>query len=225
MQCFIHFCEADVPNFYCHNFHDWGCRNLSFGLTTKAKGLQGCGPRESPGVTSHAPKVTPNLGDGVPVDSRIFRERFRGQNSMSCGVFYIIEKLLERRCLKWALIAHLDIWNTSYGQKKGRESNWQFDSRPLKVGNRPDFRVCKWHATCCWKAFDKGYNFASNLISIRGLHAKLWRPKVAGVLIQKTIWMWAPWRGAEYTIKGKVVASPKSGPWWVLCVRVTRGWS
>jgi len=22
-----------------------------------------------------------------------------------------------------------------------------------------------------------------------------------------------PWRGAEYTIRGKVVASPKSGPW------------
>jgi hypothetical protein len=30
---------------------------------------------------------------------------------------------------------------------------------------------------------------------------------------KKTIWMWAPWRGAEYTIRGKVVASPKSGPW------------
>jgi len=33
---------------------------------------------------------------------------------------------------------HLDICSTSYGKKKGRESNWQFDSRPLKVGNRPD---------------------------------------------------------------------------------------
>jgi hypothetical protein len=29
------------------------CCNPSFGLTTKAKGLQGCGPRGSPGVTSH----------------------------------------------------------------------------------------------------------------------------------------------------------------------------
>jgi hypothetical protein len=28
---------------------------------------------------------------------------------------------------------------------------------------------------------------------------------------QKAIWMWVLWRGAEYTIKGKVVASPKSG--------------
>jgi len=34
-----------------------------------------------------------------------------------------------------------------------------------------------------------------------------------GVSGQKAIWMWAPWRGAEYTIRGKVVASPKSGPW------------
>jgi hypothetical protein len=34
-------------------------------------------------------------------------------------------------------MTHLDIRNTSYGQKKGQESNWQFDSRPLKVGIRP----------------------------------------------------------------------------------------
>jgi len=30
---------------------------------------------------------------------------------------------------------------------------------------------------------------------------------------QKAIWMWAPWRGVEYIIKEKVVASPKSEPW------------
>jgi len=58
-------------------------RNLNFGLATKAKGLQGCGPKESSGVTSHTPgsvrkcegvnphtpKATPTLGDGVSVDS------------------------------------------------------------------------------------------------------------------------------------------------------------
>jgi hypothetical protein len=69
---------------------------------------------------------------------KILESNFRGQNSMSCGVLYIIGKLLEHRCLKWARIAHLDIWNTSYGQKKGQESNCQFDFRPQKVGNRPD---------------------------------------------------------------------------------------
>jgi len=58
------------------------CRNPSLGLATKAKGLQGYGPRGSPGVTSHTlesvkkcegvnlhtPKAIPTLGDGVPVD-------------------------------------------------------------------------------------------------------------------------------------------------------------
>ncbi len=33
-----------------------------------------------------------------------------------------------------------------------------------------------------WKAFNKGYNFALDFISIRGLHTKLWGPKVARVL-------------------------------------------
>ncbi len=56
-------------------------------------------------------------------------------------------------------------------------------SRPFKVRNHPDFLACRWHATYCWKALDEGYNFASNLISIRGLHAKLWAPKVVGVPI------------------------------------------
>jgi hypothetical protein len=32
--------------------------------------------------------------------------------------------------------------------------------------------------TCKWKALNKGYNFALNLISIRGLHTKLWDLKV-----------------------------------------------
>ncbi len=105
----------------------------------------------------------------------------RGQNSMDWGVPYIIGKLLEPRCLKWARMTHLDIWNTSYGQKKGRESNCQFDSQPLKVRNQPDFLVCRWRATYCWKDSDEGYNFAWDLISIRGLHAKLWGLKVAGV--------------------------------------------
>jgi len=37
---------------------------------------------------------------------------------------------------------------------------------------------------------------------------------------QNAIWMWASWRGIEYTIKGKVAASPKSRPWWALWVQV-----
>jgi hypothetical protein len=80
-------------------------------------------------------------------------------------------------------MTHLDILNTSYGQKKGQELNGQFDFRPLKVKNRPNFFACRCCATYCWKALNKGYNFDEDLISIKGLHAKLWAPKVTEVPI------------------------------------------
>jgi hypothetical protein len=81
---------------------------------------------------------TPKVGDlefsGTPecleFDSRC-------QKTSHWGVLGVIEKVLKCRYRKWPRIGHLDICNPSYGQKKGRESNWQFDSRPLKVGNRP----------------------------------------------------------------------------------------
>ncbi len=51
--------------------------------------------------------------------------------------------------------------------------------------------------------------------------SQMWkfRDSHLGVLRQKAIWMWPPWKAAEYTIRGKVMASLKSGPWWVLWVR------
>ncbi len=78
-------------------------------------------------------------------------------------------------------MAHLNIWNTSYGQKKGRESNCQFDSRPQRVGNRPLPDVRFGSATWSWKALDESYNFASDCIAIQGLLAKLWGSKVPRV--------------------------------------------
>jgi len=70
-------------------------------------------------------------------------------------------------------MSHLDICSTSYGKKKGRESNWQFDSRPLKVRNRPDPDVCKWSVTHHWKALNESYKFALDLIPIKGLSKEL----------------------------------------------------
>jgi hypothetical protein len=97
-------------------------------------------------------------------------------------VFFIsLEKVLKCRCRKWPRMSHLDICSTSYGRKKGRESNWQFDSRPPKVRNQPEPGVCRWSATHRWKALEENYKFASNLVPIRGLIRELWAPKVPGV--------------------------------------------
>jgi hypothetical protein len=61
----------------------------------------------------------------------------KAQNTSPWDVLGVIGKVSKCKCPKWPRIGHLDICRPSYGQKKGRESNWQFDSRPLKVGNRP----------------------------------------------------------------------------------------
>jgi len=46
----------------------------------------------------------------------------RGQISMNCGVLYIIGKLLERRCLKWARIAHFEHLKHKLWPKEGAGS-------------------------------------------------------------------------------------------------------
>ncbi len=89
---------------------------------------------------THTPKVGDLESSGTPESLELDR---KGQNTSPWGVLGVIEKVLKCRCPKWPRIGHLDICSPSYGQKKGRESNWQFDSRPLKVGNRtlPDIRI------------------------------------------------------------------------------------
>jgi hypothetical protein len=97
----------------------------------------------------------------------------KGQNPSPWRIFYIVGKLLKCKCPKWTRMTHLDISNTSYGQKKGQKSNWQFDSRPREVRNRPDSLVYKWRPTHHRKALDEGYNFGLDLVQIRGPHQKL----------------------------------------------------
>jgi len=65
------------------------CHNPSLGLTTKARAYKVVGQEGSPGIMQyafesarecegtnpHTPKGTPTLGVGVPMDSRMFKER------------------------------------------------------------------------------------------------------------------------------------------------------
>jgi hypothetical protein len=118
-------------------------------------------------MNTHTPKWTPILGVGVPMDSWIFKRRLQGSKPIGLKSFLYYWNILKRKCLKWSRMTHLDIWNTSCGQKK--------------VGNRPNLLVFRWRATYLWKVINEGYNFASDLISIRGLHTKLWGLKIVGV--------------------------------------------
>jgi hypothetical protein len=135
-------------------------------------------------------------------------------------------------------MSHLDICSTSYGKKKGRksnchrESNCQFNSRPLKVWNWPDSSVCRWSATHCWKILKESYEFASDLIP---MSKELWPCKVprvqtetiSGLLLgnprtKSYLDVGATDKCNEYYM-GKVVASPESGPWWILWVLWVQG--
>jgi len=127
---------------------------------------------------THTPKMGTWESSGTP---KTLEFDCRGQNTLHWNVLYIIGKLLKCKCWKWPRMGHLDIWSTSYGKKKGRESNWQFDSWPLKVENQPDPGACKWSATHYWKSLEESYNFALDLIPIGGLRKELWSCKVPGV--------------------------------------------
>jgi hypothetical protein len=129
-------------------------------------------------VATHTPENGTWKSSGTPKNLEF---DYRGQNTSPWGVLYTVGKFLKCRCSKWPRMSHLDICNISYGRKKGRESNWQFDSRPVKVGNRPDPDACRRSATHRWKALKESYKFALNLIPIGGLSKKLWMPKVPGV--------------------------------------------
>jgi hypothetical protein len=129
---------------------------------------------------AHTPKSANLESSGTLGNSE---RECRGQIPSHLGALGVIEKVLKCKCPKWPRMSHLDICSPSYGQKKGRESNWQFDSRPLKVGNRPVPNVRSKSVTWRWKALFKGYNFGLDLVPIRGWSEELRSPKVSGLLL------------------------------------------
>jgi hypothetical protein len=70
---------------------------------------------------THIPKSGNFESSRTPKNSEF---EFKGQNTSHLGVLYTIGKVLKCRCPKWPRMSHLEIYNTSYGRKKGKESNW-----------------------------------------------------------------------------------------------------
>jgi hypothetical protein len=130
------------------------------------------------GVKPNTPKVGDLESSGTPKCLEFNR---KAQNTSHWGFLGVIGKVLKRRYTKWPRIGHLDICSSSYGQKKGRESNWQFDSRPLKVGNRPLPHIRIDSAIRRWKDLNEGYKFSSDLVVIRLCSQELWASKVPGL--------------------------------------------
>jgi hypothetical protein len=122
-------CECRKFNFFCYFLHLVVVTTLAlssqprqgFARVRTKRGAQECG---------RVWEWTLTLSNELPfweLESwwipKTSESNCKGLNSSPWGVLYIIEKLLKCRCPKWARMTHLDICNTTYGQKKGRESN------------------------------------------------------------------------------------------------------
>jgi hypothetical protein len=179
-----------------------------------------------------SPLTLPKMGLGSPPGLPKTQSAIAGVKTPCIEAFFIsLERSWSVDVQKWPRMSHLDICSTSYGRKKGRESNWQFDSRPPKVGNRPDSGACRWSVTHRWKVLEDSYSFSSDLVrsefEVRSYeHPKSreskpgqFRDSTLGVSGKRAIWMQVRWRAADNTIWGKVVVSPESGPWWVKWVQ------
>jgi hypothetical protein len=110
---------------------------------------------------THTPKSGKMESSEIPENSE---DNLRGQISSPWCILHINGTVLKCKYPKWPRIGHLDIYSPSYGQKKGRESNWH---RALKVKNRPLPDVISRSATWRWKALNKSYNFGLDLVPIR----------------------------------------------------------
>jgi hypothetical protein len=90
--------------------------------------------------------------------------------------------LFWKRSIVWLNFTKMDKSKMPIGKEMkkmfGGGSNWQFDSRPLKVRNRPlpDLRIES--AIRRWKDFAEGYKFGLDLVAIRLRNRELWAPKV-----------------------------------------------
>jgi len=76
------------------------------------------------------PKSALILGVVFAWKLQMFRVLVGKVNKHQIGPHDNIKKVLKRRCFKCHRIVHLDLLCISYDQKKGRKSNWKFDTRP-----------------------------------------------------------------------------------------------
>jgi hypothetical protein len=166
----------------------------------------------------------------------------KAQNTSHWCVLGVIGKFLERRYRKWPRIGHLDICSPSYGQKKGRESNWQFDSRPLKVENRhfPELRIESairtllerslrelqvWFRPRCDQTSQSGVMSSQSPEIPPGTVSGQFRDSNSGVPGKNDIRAWVLRRVTKYTIGSKVVAYSRVWAMVCLVVQSARGLS
>jgi len=187
---------------------------------------------ECEGMNHHTPKWAPTLRIRILMKSQIFKEWFQRSKPIELENSSYHWRALRMYMSKMGSHGPFGYLKHKLWPKEGPIIKLPISLSITKSFKSPYFLTCRWRATYYWKALDKGYNFALDLTWIEGLHTKLWASKVAGDPIlgisglafgnPETKWHLGAGPVAKHKeyYKGKVVASPKSGLWWVLWVRV-----
>jgi hypothetical protein len=176
----------NIQNTWTKRYHIF-YYDSSLGLTTNAMAWKGVGQECNLGVTLTLSRMQKSMREwahtlpsGLPLweteslwTPEFSKNNLKGQNSLNWKVLYTMGKLLKLKCLKWVLIIHFNTHNTDYGRKKGRESKCQFDSRPLKIGNRLELHVRRCVPHIVGKLLTRTTTLFWDLISIGSLHKKL----------------------------------------------------
>jgi hypothetical protein len=143
----------------------------------------------------------------------------KGQNTLPWGVFHIIGKLSKYRCQKWSRMNHLDICSTQIGNLTPDHLKLGIDSTPTCAG-RVQHIVGKFsrRATSLLQTSPQSEVWAKSYDLTKSWEFKpgQFRNSTLRVPGQKAIRVWVRRSNAENTIWGKMLASPESGPWWVL---------
>jgi len=111
---------------------------------------------------------------------------FKGQNSLDWK-FFIPLKFLRLRCLKWVHMIHLNVFNISYGQKKGWESVL---IRLLITKSFTGITLKYMHVGGMSHIVGKLLTRVKTLLQtspqLKVYKKKLWASKMKGILISKT---------------------------------------
>jgi hypothetical protein len=102
----------------------------------------------------------------------------KSKKNTKLGPQDIITKVLKFRCSKCPHIVHLDLICMSCDQKKGRESNWEFDYRPQIPRKQGSNEVQLRHVIHHWKDLFEGYKVLPSYFQKKDLIWKKYeRPK------------------------------------------------
>ncbi len=100
------------------------------------------------------------------------------QKNRKLGPCDTIVKVLMHRCLKCPCIVCLNLICMSYDQKKGQESNWEFDSWPQIPWKQGSNEVQLGLAMHSWKELFEGYKILPSHFQNRLDLIKIWTSKV-----------------------------------------------